>query len=152
MSFIQETIAQYANKEEVIKLVQDDTRLTYVGYGHFGETSLCGLKTPDAYGHWRKELTEPNDDILRQIAFSRKWLQGIDLRKTVNKDRSSYGYKHDVENWLRKHYLNQVEMNCYISNGCFIVAAKMESLKIGGLGNPCFNISKKAVGKRYDHA
>ena len=152
MSLLQEVIAQYANRSEVASLIHCDTRLTYAGYGHPGETRILGMETPESYDLSRKELVELSVDVLRQIAFSRKWIRGLSPVKTINHDKDSYGYKHDVEAWIGRHYASRIDASTYISSGCFVVAAMMEGLQISGTGNPCFNISKRSAKERNTRA
>jgi hypothetical protein len=53
-----------------------------------------------------------DDDYIRQINTCINWLKGKKLKKTLNKNISSYGIKHILER----------ELDTYVSNGCFIAA------------------------------
>lgn len=63
-------------------------------------------------------------------------------RKTINGNRSSYGYKHDVESWTT--ILFNIKSYIYISNGAFIAAAIKKGFKAevpDGSLNACFNLT-----------
>lgn len=53
------------------------------------------------------------DSFLQMVSICAEWVKECKVRKTFNKNHSSYGYKHIVEE-LRESY---------ISNGAFIAAA-----------------------------
>lgn len=74
----------------------------------------------------------------KEINLCTKWLQTVPtVTKAINYERSSYGYKHDVERWA----------GCYISNDSFIQAARqmglMEKPKPGSTLNYCYNLKIK---------
>ena len=55
-----------------------------------------------------------------QVRLCCDWLQTFGRKtKTIRRQRSSYGYKHEVERWA-----SSSGKHVYISNGAFIVAAK----------------------------
>lgn len=58
-----------------------------------------------------------------QVVLCRVWLRAHARPSLGPEDRSSYGYKHDVENWIRSAYNSA---DCYISNGAFVAAAIAE--------------------------
>ena len=83
-----------------------------------------------------------------QISRCREFLRHCPRTKNINTNRSSYGYKHLVENWLclflKKYYSDDEKCpNFYISNGSFIVAAIGENFDTKRYDpNMYFNIGK----------
>lgn len=74
----------------------------------------------------------------REISLCIEWIQSVPtITKAINYDRSSYGYKHDVERWAQT----------YISNDSFKMAAHrmglMEKPKPGSTLNYCYNLKIK---------
>lgn len=76
--------------------------------------------------------------MIKEIELCEKWINTIGKRtNTINRRRSSYGYKHDVERWAGQ----------YICNDSFKIAAKSCGLMIEtadrhGL-NEYYNLSNK---------
>ncbi len=63
----------------------------------------------------RADLPDP-----RQVVVCRRWIRWfVRPRKTINSRRSSYGLKHDAENWA----------GIYVTNGAFIAAAVAEGYR-----------------------
>ena len=71
-----------------------------------------------------------SDGTLNQFEIAKAWLSMCDRRKTVNRNNSSYGYKHMVEDWA----------GTYISNGAMIAAAIAMDIKV----EPCHYASLNA--------
>ena len=77
-----------------------------------------------------------------EVALCREWIQAFCRpSKDVTTNRSSYGYKHDVERWVR----SKSGASHYISNGAFILAALAEGFRCAptepGSANAHFNMS-----------
>jgi hypothetical protein len=71
--------------------------------------------------------------IQKEINLCSEWIRTVPKRTTkINKNRSSYGWKHDVERWA----------GVYISNDSFKTAAKIAGLMTvpSGCSNECYNI------------
>ena len=98
------------------------------------------LKHPPLSPEGFDDCEKPIDEFEIQQAV--KWLEKVDRRSTVNREITSYGWKHIAEkNSERK----------YISNGAFIFAA----IKLGFLvkciedgPNAYINISSKSIKGR----
>ena len=78
-----------------------------------------------------------------QIDLARAWLrENCEPRKTINRDRSSYSFKHDAER----------ATGGYIANGAFLVAAQLEGYKLERVHrrspNAYINISFAPARKR----
>lgn len=100
---------------------------------------------------------EPDDG---QVALCRRWIRCfVRPRKTVNRSRSSYGLKHDVERWTAQtpgEWRNVDNRgrewfsdSAYVSNGAFIKAAVLEGYsvrQIEGGPNAHFDMSFGAKG------
>jgi hypothetical protein len=72
---------------------------------------------------WPENMTEPDRE---QIAACRAWLREFAIATAaIRRRRSSYAYKHDVEDWARAN-----EHALYVSNGAFIVAAIAEGVRV----------------------
>jgi hypothetical protein len=71
-----------------------------------------------------------SDCTLNEFEIAKAWLSMCDRRKTVNRNNSSYGYKHMVEDWA----------GTYISNGAMIAAAIAMDIKV----EPCHYASLNA--------
>lgn len=106
------------------------------------DLSEWGMGDPWAYKINKVDKEESRLSLqkngLEEFKISCKWLSKVEKRKTVNPKRSSYGWKHIVEN----------DMNHYISNGAFIVAVLyMEIQYKRNEGSPNINvgISEKAL-------
>jgi hypothetical protein len=86
-----------------------------------------------------------SDRYLDEFERSRRWLRLIPKRQTINRAGSSYGLKHQAEDYIG-----------YVSNGMFIAAAIAEGFRVkrcdSGSPNAYFNISSLArrmrVGER----
>ncbi|HGY9588552.1 TPA: hypothetical protein ACOJP0_001330 [Vibrio harveyi] len=109
----------------------------------YPEANTHALRTND-YG---KDLDTIKSDSCMLEAFERCccYIQeevidkGLTI-KSINKERTSYGYKHTVEHWQKytgKEYL-------YIPNIAFVLAAFHMGLNMTYEYNPQFNISKRA--------
>ncbi len=93
--------------------------LTYFGFGEFNQ--------PDIATHQgRARLMEAT----AEIDLARRWLQTQTRRKTVNRNRASYGLKHYAERAL----------GAYVANGAFIAAALLD----GWIVRRCSEISPNA--------
>jgi hypothetical protein len=143
---LKDRLASYMpTKGEVIRVAEADERLTYAGYGLCGETKICGMTKMDEWSTHRQKLVDPDDEIIHEIAKVRMWLNAIAPTKSKNSNHSSYGLKHRVEGWLRG---NGFKGDHYVSNGSFILAAKMDGFRIYGTGNPEFGMSETSIKAR----
>lgn len=91
--------------------------LTTFGLG-VGRQHNKNLATFEAeFARARAELSTP--EVLDQVQTCADWLALQRPTKTLNRERTSYQLKHDVERWVsrtrKKHQ--------YISNGGFVAAA-----------------------------
>lgn len=72
-------------------------------------------------GYWQAKLEEGRAALrkeMHQVAAAADWLKRQVILKRVVRGRTSYGYKHDVENWFKAR-----GRHVYVSNGAFIAAA-----------------------------
>lgn len=80
------------------------------------------------------KTVRPNANLMeKEINLCIKWLQTVPtVTKAINYERSSYGYKHDVERWAQT----------YISNDSFKMAAHRMGLTVVQVSqqNECYNI------------
>ena len=85
-----------------------------------------------------------NDDFLGQVIRSQewvKWAKTFGLRKTINKNMSSYGIKHNIE-------VSEISKG-YVCNMAAIVALLIEGVTINADGNPKTNLSSKIHKEHY---
>lgn len=112
------------------------------------------------YHHWytrRKEGEDRareiqqdllTDEVLREIATARDFIEiACTPRKTINRENSSYGWKHDAERWGRENN------RCgYVRNGAFIAAALLCGLELatcyGDYLSPYFNLGEPRKRRR----
>lgn len=71
---------------------------------------------------WQAELTDERG--LAEVGRARAYIRSRRPRKTLNRRRSSYGWKHEAEKWA----------GAYVSNGAMIAAAHLERLTIQQIG------------------
>lgn len=83
-------------------------------------------------------------ELETEIEYCVRWIQTVPkITNNINTDRSSYGFKHDVERWVGK----------YISNDSFKFAARrcgLMSVKVSEL-NECYNLSFNNNNHLTDH-
>lgn len=89
--------------------------------------------------NWRRQSLSEDTNSFEKVC---QWLndQGISKIKTMNRNHTSYGYKHMVEE----------NLGGYISNGIFIAAAihcGFDYKITPGSLNVEFNISEKSISK-----
>lgn len=73
---------------------------------------------------WEEAWRERDDGYADQIERARKWLILVDKIRSPNKRiGTSYGLKHRVERWHRRNAADEFRTDCYVSNGCFLMAA-----------------------------
>lgn len=124
---------------------------------HAGKTpqitvSGCGVLLPrDPGGYYCEACTrgEPCPVDAEQVAICRVWLRHhARPLKTVSNSRSSYNYKHDVEEWLE----HKQGLRSYVANGAFIAAAQAEGYRVRSVGiNALFDFNvpvKRRLGVR----
>lgn len=123
-------------------------RLTSRGLGIYGEHrgNPHEEHTPAAaeFERLRSEMLG-DQQILQFIAADAFLCSAGAPIKTLNRKRSSYGLKHDVEGWLERHGVDMT----YVSNGMFIAAALARGFR-GEPGEPSspnlvFNIGQTGL-------
>lgn len=112
-----------------------EPRLTMFGMGA-GAFHKTFDERRAAFARSRAELRASADDVAEVTAWL---LENIGPTRTVNRDRSSYGHKHMVENVLGR----------YVANGELIAAAIIAGYpyKLAEPGSPnvCFGMSARSV-------
>lgn len=68
-------------------------------------------------------------EMIQEITLCENWISLQKKTQRINNNRSSYGYKHDVERWTEKN-----GNRSYISNDSFKAAARNMGLKVGDSG------------------
>ena len=116
-------------------------------------------KEPDLFPNGYRTPNDKDEDVARSRAsmlssgyageFSRacEYLNQVGRRARVNKDATSYGWKHQVERFHKEQH----DRNTYVSNGMFIVAAIHLGFivkRISGSPNAYLNIGFADDGKR----
>lgn len=90
-----------------------------------------------------QQKVRPNAGLIEhEINLCTKWLQTVPtVTKAINYERSSYGYKHDVERFAQT----------YISNDSFKIAAHRMGLKAVQVSplNECYNIKILKTTNKY---
>ena len=106
------------------------------GMGVFGGPHDDRCQKLPKFIAYRAELSQRLDEIAAAAA----WLRTQGRLKTINSRRSSYSYKHMVEDWCRE----VLGEHRYVSNGAFIAAAV-------GLGVPyrLDNYNRKLLRVKY---
>lgn len=78
-----------------------------------------------------------------EVAWSLVWLAGQTARRTADRDRTSYEFKHRVE-----YMTSYLAARTYVSNGAFVAAADVAGfLVLPDFGGPnaVFNFSRRAT-------
>lgn len=122
--------------------LKKEPRLTHFGIGVYQHTPDGRMALVCRGTEFDKQRNDLNDH-LDEIAASADWIKRQHRTKAFN-PATSYGYKHEVEDWFSKRGHHQ-----YVANGSFIAAA----LGLGFDGrdagwsspNLCFQFSKKTV-------
>lgn len=97
--------------------------------------------TQSEHDQWRAEMT--SDQALEQFARATEFLGQCQRRESVWTGSSSYGWKHQAENYFKGH-----PGGSYVSNGIFIAAAlalKFIIKRIPDSPNCWLNISKRSI-------
>lgn len=115
------------NISDLEAIMEAEPVLNTIGFGLSNCTTYKNLEER------RAALAERRADLRKQIgtcAKVAKWLKENTLpRKTINRNDSSYGWKHIVEK----------EIGEYVSNGAFIAAAIHCGFKFSAEGGYCPN-------------
>ena len=112
---------------------------------HFEPLELCPNGFNSVPGEcakgWDHYDTSPaaGKELVRQIADAAEWLALCDRRKSINRDATSYGLKHECERWRKARYPSR---NYYVSNGALLMAAV-------GLG---FRIQRPSAYRNFPNA
>lgn len=127
----------------VERAIEREPMLTAFGLGVWKQRGMTRAAFDEAFGKERAELF--TDRVLDEVQTCADWLALQRPIKTLNRERTSYGLKHEVERWVdrtRKEHQ-------YISNGAFIAAALGLGLtfKQVGWGSPnvYLNLSKRQL-------
>jgi hypothetical protein len=98
------------NKLDLERVLEQEPILCSIGFGLSNLTRYTLEERKIKLAQMREDLL--NDvDICHKVA---EWLAAnVQSRKTINKNVTSYGYKHEVERAI----------GTYVSNGAFIAAA-----------------------------
>ena len=112
--------------------------LTYFGFGIFGERDKSPEQREPEFQHNRESMlgSLAIEEFIRACEF----LEQVPRRSTINRDRSSYGLKHEAERFHREQGVD----NPYVANGMFIAAAICLGFKIKQNGpNAHLNVSTR---------
>ncbi|MBD1912870.1 MULTISPECIES: hypothetical protein [unclassified Leptolyngbya] len=128
--------------EQALDILSSDERLTSAGYGLVGESSLSGHATLERWQEFRNQMLSIKDEVglQEQLFTALCYLAKLTPTKAItDKQRSSYHWKHRAEKW------GKAQGFCpYVSNGVFILAAKMKGFPTKGMGNPTIGILLKS--------
>jgi hypothetical protein len=116
-------------------VLEREPELGDFGFGVFDPRSKTSEQRAAELRRQREAIREPT--ALGQFLAARLWLRGFAKTKAQDKYGTSYGLKHVM----------QRNIDCYVTNGCFIAAAIAEGFivrRIGDGPNASFNISAKA--------
>jgi hypothetical protein len=103
-------------REMRAKAMEQDQLL--IGFGH-DIYAVSRVPFRDRAQKLKEEREEfLSDEYLDQIRYSAAWISKQRIMKKVNYGATSYGYKHEVEDWSKK-----IDQYLYVSNGAFIAAA-----------------------------
>lgn len=134
-------------RELLTKALEQEPRLVYWGFYRPNEKIVRAYTNLDAreealkrdFGRWRAEF----HNTIKEVAACADWIKLQKPIASINQRRSSYAYKHLVENWFANR-----GNSLYVSNGCFIAAAIGLGFKHDGpreSPNVRFNFSEKAM-------
>lgn len=137
-----------ASIDAVIKQVP---RLTAFGIG-VSQVHRRPGEPRETHDQWQVRFNSERECLLKSVeafAASLGWLATRGRRATVDRNRDSYGYKHDVERDLR-----DLGHPVYVANGVFIAAAidsgfAWKLIDHGLSPNVMFGISRRAPA--FDH-
>lgn len=119
------------------RAIQREPRVTHLGVGVLDERRKSPAAISEDFARGREMLL--SDRGLQEVAICASWLELQQPIKTIVRDRTSYGYKHDVEKWSGE----------YVSNGALIAAALGMGLDFKqdhpGSPNVMLNLSKKQL-------
>jgi hypothetical protein len=128
---------------EDVRAVLERHPITHFGYGP-SEADFRELRTYGAaLEAGQQSLISHWDECVRATLY----LRHVASRKSINPKRTSYGFKHAAERYLRK--LSTPPANCYVSNGAFICAAihlgfEYRVRDFGASPNVTFNMSLRS--------
>src|SRR5262245_23937425 len=121
--------------DDIAAVLKRERRLSAYGIGLYNAVSRA--EGEEMFRRDGEDLMADVDGCTR----AESWIRGMARRKTINRDRSSYGLKHVAE----------AEVG-YITNGAFICAAIHLGFAYEARSgpNPGFNISEKSVKQAED--
>ncbi|BFM38920.1 hypothetical protein [Synechocystis sp. LKSZ1] len=128
-------------KHQIQEVLEKYPSLNYFGFGIPIKPSR--YREAIKSGEFARELKEKQEDLFKNIGQIERvidWLKDVEKIKTFNRNHSSYGLKHWVED---------TPPRCYIANGSFIVGAVLAGfdVKVAEFGSPnaYFNMSEKSL-------
>lgn len=131
------------SRADIAAVLEQHPILSSHGIGLVRQFLPAGVTGAEELKRARDELLERADQVdmcLQFLAFTGK-------RKTINFSTNSYGFKHKVEYFQRRHV--DRPLIPYVSNGAFICAAIMAGFnfhaEFGREPNVFLNISQKGV-------
>jgi len=107
--------------------INSDTRITTHGYRLPDNYGFSGPKYVNEYNRSRAEFYE--DWFCDQFELALLFIQHAYRRKTLNRDFSTYKWKHTAENISRKHGIRK-DLGDYVCNGVLIIAALYDGLDV----------------------
>ena len=129
----------FMTRNDIQMVMKDIPELTHFGFGAYRDRGTTYIEHLKKIEYNKQALLNALDECNRACMY----LQHLEKRKTINRNSSSYGLKHEVE-----YYLQKVESvdNPYVANGSFICAAHFMGFTVKRLSsdkpNACINYSK----------
>lgn len=107
-----------AHSRALVELaIQRDPMLTAFGLGVWKQRRMSRVAFDEAFAKGRAELF--TDRVLDEVETCAAWLSLQRPIKTLNRERGSHSFKHEVERWVDR----TCKEHQYISNGALIAAA-----------------------------
>ncbi len=98
--------------------------LTHFGFGIFDERDKSPQQREAEFRHNRERMR--GSLAIAEFIRAYEFLEQVPRRTTINRNRSSYGLKHEAERFHRERGVD----NPYVANGMFIAAAIYLDFKI----------------------
>lgn len=132
-----------ARSRELVEIaIQREPMLTAFGLGIWRSRPVPQTTYKEEFAKERAKLS--TNRVLDEVESCAAWLALQGPIKTLNRERGSYGFKHDVERWVGRTRKEQ-----YISNGALIAAALGLGFKYKqvewGSPNVYLNLSKRQL-------
>jgi hypothetical protein len=103
-------------RAEIAAVLEREPELSSFGFGKFRPSDDLFALRADA-------LTE---DSCQEFEKALAWLAQLKPTASLNRNATSYSYKHEVERWFETTY----QGNSYVANGMFIAAALHLGLRV----------------------